>query len=207
MLAIGHSQGVWTGPDAQLWSPHGPCRQSPVKPWAWTRRGGAQNTSGDLPCVTCSSHPITVASWPGAPIQVTASDTGPSVRGSDTQFDLKAFICIKQRKYSGHECAVPFHTAPVAELGDPPPRERSRPEPIQPWGCGLRGGSGHHPNFLRPGRARVCTSSPPCGKGQPPPSTRPCWDRGCMFAVLPGEGGGGHRKSGHPPLGAAGSPK
>lgn len=76
----------------------------------------------------------------------------------------------------------------VAELGDPL-QERSRPQTFQPWGCGLRGGCGHHPNFLRPVRARVCTSSPPCGKGQPPPRTM--WDRGCMFAVLPGEGGGG----------------
>lgn len=55
--AIGHSQGVWTGPDAQPWSPRAPCRQSSVKPWSWTRRGDAQNTSGDLPCVTAPAIP------------------------------------------------------------------------------------------------------------------------------------------------------
>lgn len=50
--------------------------------------------------------------------------------------------------------------------------------------------------FLRPVRARVCTSSPPCGKGQPPPRTM--WDGDVCLQCRLGRVG---EKSGHPSWG------
>lgn len=85
---------------------------------------------------------------------------------------------------------------PVAELGDPL-QERSRPQPIQPWGCGLRGRCGLTLSAASQGQGLYLIAS----VWQGPAPSQNHVGRGRMFAVPPGEGGGEIRP---PLLGAAG---
>ena len=132
-------------PGTQLWSPCGPCRQSLIKPWARTRHAGAHNPSEDPSKCYLPQTSHHIASWPTAtgasgctnvPVQGAAGNT---VLQLAQQFAHGA---------QGLSLAVPL--------------ERSSPEPTQPWGCSLTGGSGHS-NLLGPSRARSVLHCSPLG--------------------------------------------
>lgn len=53
-------------PGTQLWSPRGPCMQSPLKSWAWTRCDGAHNLSEEPHKCYLPQPSHHVASWPTA---------------------------------------------------------------------------------------------------------------------------------------------